>query len=425
MSILGTKCKGPRSQTSMLEVLILTSPTSPPTHLYTSIHHSSIHTSCTHMHTQPIHAHAITHTCTHTRHTHSSSHSNSQSQGHTHAPIPTFTHSLIHAPPPPPSSHIAAGLHTYRQVVPDLSTGLLHICSLVIPTGELGRLLSMRELVDSGIQSFTSSEDTQMSGEHTILDKFQGPEQGSATSCQWINVGAGLPALPKKLVERIRANEYIDFADLPPAKGKSRPLLQSLEGHVIVVQAADLAQPRRVIPDLATWSQCFALYVAVLAPSQPRLADLMAYQSLIAKVSAKFKWPSWVVYDQNFQQDAVGNPQLAWAKVDPSTYAQCFTNQAISRENWCEKCQSLDHTSGNCPSRPRKRPWSAMTPQAQPGSNDDVCKKYNRFNGDCKFGKECRYLHICLKCREPHPISRCKANSTGGSSTGSSSRPPA
>ena len=100
MSILGTKCKGPRSQTSMLEVLILTSPTSPPTHLYTSIHHSSIHTSCTHMHTQPIHAHAITHTCTHTRHTHSSSHSNSQSQGHTHAPVPTFTHSLIHAPPP-------------------------------------------------------------------------------------------------------------------------------------------------------------------------------------------------------------------------------------------------------------------------------------------------------------------------------------
>ena len=93
-----------------------------------------------------------------------------------------------------------------------------------------------------------------------------------------------------------------------------------------MVQAADLGQPRRVIPDLATWSQCFTLYVAVLAPSQPRLADLMAYQSLIAKVSAKFKWPPWVVYDQNFRQDAIGNPQLAWAKVDPSMYAQCFTN---------------------------------------------------------------------------------------------------
>ena len=337
-----------------------------------------------------------------------------------------FTPPFIHAATPLLfTCHTAAGPYVCRQVMPDLSTGLLYMCSLVTPTGELGRLPPARELVDSGIQSFMSSEDTPTNGEHTILDKFQGPEQESVTGRQWINVGTGLPALPKKLVERIRANEYIDFADLPPAKGKSRPLPQSLEGHVIVVQAADLAQPRRVIPDLATWSQCFALYVAVLAPSQPRLADLMAYQSLIAKVSAKFKWPSWVVYDQNFRQDAVGNPQLAWAKVDPSTYAQCFTNQAISRENWCEKCQSLDHTSGNCPSRPRKRPWSAMTPQAQSGSNDDICKKYNRFNGDCKFGKECRYLHICLKCREPHPISRCKANSAGGNSTGSSSRSPA
>ena len=78
-----------------------------------------------------------------------------------------------------------------------------------------------------------------MSREHTILDKFQGPEQESVTGRQWINVGSGLPPLPKKLVEQIRANEYIDFADLPPAKGKSRPLPQSLEGHIIVVQAAD------------------------------------------------------------------------------------------------------------------------------------------------------------------------------------------
>ena len=189
---------------------------------------------------------------------------------------------------------------------------------------------------------------------------------------------------------------------------------------MIVVQAANLAQPRRVIPDLATWSQCFALYVAVLAPHQPaRLADLMAYQSLIAKVRAKFKWPSWVVYDQNIRQDAVGNPDLAWAKVDPSTYAQCFTNQALSRENWCDKCQSLDHSSSNCPSRPRK----SIAPQGQQ-SSEDVCRKYNRFNGDCKFGKECRYLHVCLKCRDPHPISMCKASGTGGSSTGSSARPP-
>ena len=176
-------------------------------------------------------------------------------------------------PPPPPlfffhPSYTVAGPYACWQVMPDLSTRLLHICSLVIPTGKLGRLPPAHELVDSRIQSFMSSEDTPTNGEHTILDKFQGPEQESVTGRQWINVGpGGATCFTKKLVEQIRANEYIDFADLPPAKGKSRPLPQSLEGHIIVVQAANLAQPRRVIPDLATWNQCFTLYVTVLAPS--------------------------------------------------------------------------------------------------------------------------------------------------------------
>ena len=193
--------------------------------------------------------------------------------------------------------------------------------------------------------------------------------QGTAeakTPCpsqQLVSVGMGLPSLPKKMVDRIQANEYIDFAKLPPARGKSRPTPQAMDGQVIVVQAADLLQARRVIPDLATWSQCYALYVAVLAPHQPtRLPELMSYQSLIARVSAKFRWPSWVVYDQNFRQEAAGNSHMSWAKADPSIYAQCFTNQAISAENWCDKCHSLDHYSSKCPSRPRKWPWSAVAP---------------------------------------------------------------
>ena len=94
-----------------------------------------------------------------------------------------------------------------------------------------------------------------------------------------VSLGTGLQALPKKLVEKIRANEYIDFSELPPAKGKSRPLASNLEGQILVVQAADLMQAKRIIPDLATWSQCFALYVATLAPVQlERVAELMAYQ---------------------------------------------------------------------------------------------------------------------------------------------------
>ena len=69
-----------------------------------------------------------------------------------------------------------------------------------------------------------------------------------------------------------------------------------------------------------------------LAPQQSgRIADLMAYQTIIAKASMKCRWPAWLVCDQNFRQDMAGSPQ-PWGKVDPSLYAMCFTGQAVSSE---------------------------------------------------------------------------------------------
>ena len=76
--------------------------------------------------------------------------------------------------------------------------------------------------------------------------------------------------------EKIQSNTYVDFLELPPAKGKGKPVTHTLEGQVIVVQDADLVQSRRIILDLALGGQCYALYVAVLTADQPeRMPDLM------------------------------------------------------------------------------------------------------------------------------------------------------
>ena len=198
-----------------------------------------------------------------------------------------------------------------------------------------------------------------------------------------------------------------------------QPIPQAMEGQVIVVKAADLVQSRRLIPDYATWSQCFALYVAAVASHQPeRLPDLMAYQALIVRASKKYRWPSWLVYDQNFRQEAAGNRELLWAKADPSMYAQCFTCQELSGENWCSRCQGLDHTSASCPYQSRKRQWNALPLEAgsQPPrgkarveqGRDQVCMKFNRYQGDCWFGCECKFRHVCSACYGSHPVSKCR-----------------
>ena len=79
-----------------------------------------------------------------------------------------------------------------------------------------------------------------------------------------------------------------------------------MEGQVVIVQAAELLQTQCLVPDLATWVQCFSVYAAVVISTFPERAQgLMAYMTDIAKASVKYKWPSWVIYDQNYRMEAV------------------------------------------------------------------------------------------------------------------------
>ena len=45
--------------------------------------------------------------------------------------------------------------------------------------------------------------------------------------------------------------------------------------------------------------------MAVISFGDPgKMNNMLAYPSLIAKCSLKYRWSSWVVYDQNFRQEA-------------------------------------------------------------------------------------------------------------------------
>ncbi len=99
----------------------------------------------------------------------------------------------------------------------------------------------------------------------------------------------GLPALKRSLVDQVLAGKYVDFGELPPAKGlgKASPTMSGdVEGKIVLIQAADYLQSRRQVKDYATWSQCFALYSAVLlSKHQDRAQSLFQYGAIIAKLS--------------------------------------------------------------------------------------------------------------------------------------------
>ena len=192
----------------------------------------------------------------------------------------------------------------------------------------------------------------------------------SAKASDTIVVAPGVPALKRSLVELILAGIFVDLGEFPPAKGfgKSPSALSSdLEGEIVLLQAADYVQSKKHIPDLATWTQCFAIYSAVLVTKYPERAQtLFVYSAIIARLSKQFRWPSFIIYDQYFRQEAADTGKTDWSKIDSSIHAQCFTGMSLSAEGWCSICTSMDHVKATCPYRPADDQLGQKRPLVKP-----------------------------------------------------------
>ena len=148
-----------------------------------------------------------------------------------------------------------------------------------------------------------------------------------------VSIGLSLSLLPRKLIQQIKAGEFIDFAELPPAKGR-QITPTNYNTQILFVQLQNMGQQWKFIPDYLTWSQCFAIYTAVGGPEQAHcIPELMAYQLEITECMKKYKWPSWVIYDINFRQQAANTPGLSWVSIEPGIYSQCFRNMPKDLSN--------------------------------------------------------------------------------------------
>ena len=260
--------------------------------------------------------------------------------------------------------HICTPFGRYR------STGLGSM-----PTSSILRTLGLRSFPPGSTLSSSSTTPILATGLPSIvgITNLLQPSLGGGESSKMsdnIVVTPGIPALKRSMVELILSGKYVDLGELPPAKGFSKPLTSpssSLEGQVVLLQAADVLRTRRLIPDLATWTQCFAIYTAVLGTKHPtRVQSLLIYMAVVAKLSKKLKWPSRVIYDHNFRQEAADMGQLDWSKIDGGSMLMFLSN-----EGWCTLCNSMDHLKAACPCRPpdelqsRKRPIPNPKPQAK------------------------------------------------------------
>ena len=119
-----------------------------------------------------------------------------------------------------------------------------------------------------------------------------------------------------------------------------------------------------------------------------------------------------MVYDQNFRQEAAGNHHQSWARVKPSVYTQSFTGQAINTDNWCSRCQCLDHTTSSCPYCPRKRQWnntggsgnsSAVIPPLKAGRSSKFASSITSSMGTANLEKNAATFIFTVHAESPTP----------------------
>ena len=245
---------------------------------------------------------------------------------------------------------------------------------------------------------------------------------GASAPSTSVYIGEGLPPVPLKLAEKICGWEYTDMSELLPEFWVSLGSSQT-EGD-------PPGQPRtpgrlwRKVTDIATWVQCFATYVVVLAGTSPEaILELMAYLVHIVRVSQDFGSLAWVNYDSVFRRQPASTGNRQWSRVNPSLYSICFSGVARTSKH-CDLCMSLTHEVKDCALANKGDhdvgtrlkaiesavlPLTSATPSTSTGtpsrpSRSEICWSWNENR--CSF-PGCRYRHVCRVCEGPWPALEC------------------
>ena len=165
-------------------------------------------------------------------------------------------------------------------------------------------------------------------------------------SVSWSQLGNDLPALPKKLLTKIRNWEYIELADLLPVphsagdpyvNGPPAARFPLFPGCEVV------RHKRRQIVSISQWTQAFTIYTAAL--------ELLAYMLTPIRASQQYDGLCWRSYDTNHRIAAAASGNRSWSKLDTDLFTRFFTGR-VRKVNPCMVCDALTHTSIDCPEAP-------------------------------------------------------------------------
>ena len=130
-------------------------------------------------------------------------------------------------------------------------------------------------VIGDGALPLTEVHDTPLGNANTVDPPIARSFPLRATNATLL--GAGLPPIPAKLVSRIEAGEFLEMAELLPERLDPTRTLFTDEPELLKTQKC-----RKLVTNILEWTQCFAMYTAILCKKYPdKLPDMLSYLILI------------------------------------------------------------------------------------------------------------------------------------------------
>ena len=231
----------------------------------------------------------------------------------------------------------------------------------------------------------------------------------SKSSRVWL--GEGLGSIPKRIHDQMLKWEYVNLADFLPRTSLDRVPAESETEKLVVLPGFEVSQTRKKpVSNIILWVQCFARYTAAMAKHFPECTPgFMSHMLTVMKAFREVEDPAWWLYDEAYREKMASTGTRAWPGMDVALYQEL------------------------CGSRPRRRVLEPASDLKTPvrfagmkrpsgGQKLLVCWQFN--DGDCSYGKSCKFPHLCEVCRGNHPKFRCTTPSGGPTAQGRPGRDP-
>ena len=133
------------------------------------------------------------------------------------------------------------------------------------------------------------------------------PPGGSAAAAESVStpfiLGEGLPTVPARLVRKIEKGEFLDMAELLRDNMEADRRHDGRE-----LPPGESRRPRREVPDLLSWAQCFSTYAGVVTRQNPgRSREMFAYLTTVVREARRCGGGGWREYDAMFRQLAANS----------------------------------------------------------------------------------------------------------------------